>query len=398
MEMIAPMHETDTDTHWMRRALRLAERGRGRVEPNPLVGAVLVREGRILGEGFHATFGGEHAEAAALKHCREQGHDPSGATVYGTLEPCNHHGKQPPCADALIKANVQRVVVAMEDPFPQVQGSGLATLRDAGIELVTGVEKQAARWLNRGFLKRLDTGLPWVIAKWAQTVDGKIATRTGDSQWLSGEGSRTRVHQWRGEVDAIVVGPGTFEADNPQLTARHVPPKRIARRVVIAPPTETLTSSRLLQAEAPVTLAVDEAQVEAVQNGVAPEARGPVEVLALPREPHSTRLALPALMRHLADTHGATHVLVEGGAALIGSLLESQQLDELRVFMTPRLMGDDDAPAAVSGLFRDKVSDCTSVTLHETETIENDALLTYAVDAGSECPALLLDSSDRDQV
>src|SRR5262249_11759950 len=211
-----------TDHDYMTRALELAARGRGAVEPNPLVGAVVVRDGTIVGEGWHEKFGQAHAEVNALNRAGEKAR---GATLYVTLEPCCHFGKTPPCTEAVIRSGVRRVVVAMLDPFPQVAGQGASRLREAGIAVEVGVGEAgdfAARRLNAPYLKRLRTGRPWVHAKWAMTLDGKIATRTGQSKWITGEAARARVHELRGRMDAIIVGRGTLVADDPLLTARPV--------------------------------------------------------------------------------------------------------------------------------------------------------------------------------
>src|SRR5262245_52454147 len=214
---------------WMRRALELAERGRGAVEPNPLVGAVLVRDGALVGEGWHQRYGGPHAEVHALAAA---GPAARGATLHVTLEPCCHPGKTPPCTDAVLAAGVARVVAAMSDPFPRVAGGGLARLRAAGLEVEVGLCEAEACRLNAPYLKLLSRGRPWVHAKWAMTLDGKMATRTGDSKWIRGGGSRRLVHELRGRVDAVVVGLGTALADDPALTARP-PGPRVATRVVL---------------------------------------------------------------------------------------------------------------------------------------------------------------------
>src|SRR5947209_8912721 len=208
---------SDADWEWMRRALNLAERGRGAVEPNPLVGAVIVRDETAVGEGWHRQYGAAHAEVNALAEAGAAAH---GATLYVTLEPCCHHGKTPPCTDAVLRAGIGRVVAAMPDPFPQVAGKGAARLQAAGVAVEFGVCESEARRLNAPYLKLLATGRPYVHAKWAMTLDGKIATRTGDSKWISGDASRHLVHQLRGRMDAVVVGVGTALADDPLLTVR----------------------------------------------------------------------------------------------------------------------------------------------------------------------------------
>src|SRR5690606_10988967 len=249
-----PMSATETDRMWMRRALELAAGGRGYVAPNPMVGCMIVRDGAIVGEGFHGRFGGPHAEVEALRSLA----DPAlarGATAYVTLEPCCHIGKTPPCSDALITAGVARVVVALQDPFPRVSGGGLAQLRAAGIEVEVGVLQNEAEQLSAAYLKRLRSGRPWVIAKWAMTLDGRIATKTGDSQWISGEVSRGKVHRLRGLVDGVVVGAGTVAADDPVLTARP-PGPRTATRIVVAGSRLPGLDSRLIRTldEAPLLI------------------------------------------------------------------------------------------------------------------------------------------------
>ena len=211
------------------RALDLAERGRGYVEPNPLVGAVLVNDGRVVGEGWHERFGQAHAEINALARAGEAAR---GATCYVTLEPCCHVGKTPPCTDALIRAGVARVSAALEDPFPQVAGQGAQRLRAAGIPVGIGLCAREARRQNAPYLQLLRSGRPYVHAKWAMTLDGKIATRSGDSKWISNEASRRPVHELRGRMDAILVGIGTVLADDPMLTARPAGP-RVATRVIL---------------------------------------------------------------------------------------------------------------------------------------------------------------------
>src|SRR3954470_1207756 len=241
----------------MSHALALATRGQGCVEPNPMVGCVIVRDGEIVGEGWHEQFGGPHAEVNALDIAGERA---AGATVYVSLEPCCHEGKTPPCTRALIRAGVGRMVVAVNDPFPQVSGRGIAELEAAGIECEVGANGADAAWLLAPYRKLIATGRPWVIAKWAMTLDGKLATHTGDSQWISSETSRAIVHQLRGRVDAIVVGSRTACADNPLLTARPgnlADVKRIATRGVGDSAASISIESRLVQTatDIPVLLA-----------------------------------------------------------------------------------------------------------------------------------------------
>ncbi|MEQ9454996.1 MAG: bifunctional diaminohydroxyphosphoribosylaminopyrimidine deaminase/5-amino-6-(5-phosphoribosylamino)uracil reductase RibD [Phycisphaeraceae bacterium] len=339
-------HAPQPPSPWMARALELAARGLGRVEPNPMVGAVIVKHGRCIGEGWHRAFGGPHAEVEALNDAKRQGHDPAGSTCYVTLEPCSHVGKQPPCADALIRANVARVVAAMTDPHIKVSGGGFRKLQQANITTATGDGEEEARQLNRAWLKHLGTGLPWVIAKWAQTLDGKVATATGDSQWISNPTSRRRVHQLRARVDAIIVGVNTAIADNPQLTARDVPLHRTARRVIIDPNHRLPPHSKLLHDNGP-----------------------PVDSFTNPQN------ALETLGRQ----HHALNVLVEGGPTLIGSMIDDQLIDELWVFIAPKLLADHDAFSAARGKPRQLIQHATLLHLQHTEHLDGDLLLKYLV-------------------
>ncbi len=244
-----------TDQAHLRRALELAEGGRGRVSPNPLVGAVIVRGDQIIGEGFHAELGGPHAERAALADCRERGEDPAGATMYVTLEPCAHQGRQPPCVEAILEAGVARVVIASDDPTEKASGRGPGILRDGGVEVAfaSGAEATAARRLNQPFRKHARTGLPLVILKMAMSLDGQTSTHPDDSPWISGPESRELVHRWRSESDAIAVGIGTALADDPLLTAR-IDGARQPRRVVFDSQARLPLDSQLLQTldQAPV--------------------------------------------------------------------------------------------------------------------------------------------------
>ncbi|MFI5460378.1 MAG: bifunctional diaminohydroxyphosphoribosylaminopyrimidine deaminase/5-amino-6-(5-phosphoribosylamino)uracil reductase RibD [Isosphaerales bacterium] len=330
----------DEDVHWMRRALAEAERGRGSVEPNPLVGAVLIRDGRPVGIGHHARFGGAHAEVVALQ---EAGEAAAGATLYVTLEPCCHFGKTPPCTEAIIAAGIARVVVATGDPFAEVNGRGLTTLLAAGLAVEIGCEAEAARALNAPYLKRLTTGLPFVTAKWAMTLDGKSAAASGDSRWISSDLSRSLVHELRGRMDAIVVGSGTIEADDPLLTARP-PGPRCPVRVVLDSEARLPVSSRLVRSarQSPVLLAVTERaslarREQLVQLGC--------EVAGFPG---LGRVPIVPLLQELGR-RGMTNVLVEGGGQVLGSFLDERQVDAVDVFIAPLLEGGDHARTAARG-------------------------------------------------
>lgn len=363
-------------------ALALAEQGRGWVEPNPMVGCVLVRDGRELGRGYHERYGGPHAEAHAITDARTRGEDPSGATAYVTLEPCSHFGKTPPCADALVEAHIARAVVAMIDPHERVAGRGVERLREAGIEVKLGVCEAQARRLNEAFIKRVTTGLPWVTVKWASTLDGKTATHTGHSKWISSPASRRLVHELRARVDAVMVGVGTVLADDPQLTARDVEVRRTARRVVIDPELRTPPPSQLAlgssPGDPPITFAVSQEVYDGPVQRVKDYADHGIELMPLPRRANQY-LELEPLLRHLADAHNATNVLVEGGAALIGSMLDQGHIDQVLAFIAPKLLGDERGTSALTGLARDTIDDATTLELRNLQRIGDDVLLDYRV-------------------
>lgn len=371
------------DAGYMRRAIRLARRGEGYVEPNPMVGCVIVRDGAVVGEGYHRRFGGPHAEVEAL---RMAGAAARGATVYVTLEPCAHHGKTPPCAEALSEAGVGRVVIGAADPTAEA-GGGAERLTAAGIDVTTGVGGDAAGALIAPFAKRATSGLPYVILKWAMTADGAIATAAGHSQWISGERSRKLVHRWRGRVDAIMVGAGTARADDPMLTARGVRARRTARRVVIDPRLTIDASSQLVgTAETtPTTIAVSRAALdEQASRAEALRARG-VALLPLEGEADAAGVwPLEPVMRHLVEAHGATNVLVEGGAGLAGALLRAGLVDELRIFIGPAALGSGrhvppmTLPETIDPVRR--IDDATRLQLQGVRRFDNDVYLRYRVD------------------
>jgi diaminohydroxyphosphoribosylaminopyrimidine deaminase/5-amino-6-(5-phosphoribosylamino)uracil reductase len=327
---------TDEDRAHLRRALELAEGGRGRVSPNPLVGAVVVRAGETIGEGFHAGLGELHAEVAALADCRERGHDPTGATIYVTLEPCAHQGRQPPCTDAILAAGLARVVIGCDDPSEKASGLGPGILRDEGIEVefVDGSEAAIARRLIQPFRKRARTGLPLVTLKSAISLDGFTATTSGDSRWISGPESRALVHRWRAESDAVAVGIGTALADDPLLTARDVDAPRQPARVVF-------DSSARLPVDSALVRSIDQAPVY-----IFAEAGADPERVAALREAGAEVIELAGERgRRLADAlaelgrRQVTSLLVEGGAELAGSLLAAGEVDQLRVFVAPKVLG-----------------------------------------------------------
>jgi diaminohydroxyphosphoribosylaminopyrimidine deaminase/5-amino-6-(5-phosphoribosylamino)uracil reductase len=337
---------TDQDRLHLRRALDLAAGGHGRVSPNPMVGAVLVREGDVIGEGFHAELGGLHAETAALQDARGRGADPGGATMYVTLEPCAHEGRQPPCVDAILEAHLGRVVVASDDPTEKASGRGPEALRTSGIEVefADGEEAEAARLLNQAFRKHARTGRPLVALKSAVTLDGRVATAGGDSQWISSEGSRLMAHRWRAEADAVAVGIGTALADDPLLTAREVGTLRQPTRVVFDSEARLAPNSRLVRSvgEAPVVvIAAPAAPDDRVR---ALEAAGATVVVCEGEPPDRVRAGLAELGRR-----EITNLLLEGGPTLSGSFFDAGEIDELRVFIAPMVVGGMLARPLIAG-------------------------------------------------
>jgi diaminohydroxyphosphoribosylaminopyrimidine deaminase/5-amino-6-(5-phosphoribosylamino)uracil reductase len=356
---------TSADETWMRRAIELAERGRGYVEPNPLVGAVVVRAGQMVGEGWHEKYGQAHAEINALVAAGDAAH---GATLYVTLEPCCHQGKTPPCTEAVSRAGIVRVVAAIEDPFPQVAGQGAERLRATGIAVEFGVCAETARRQNAPYLTLLARGRPYVHAKWAMSLDGKIATHTGDSKWISSEGSRRLVHELRGRMDAIVVGIGTVLADNPLLTARP-PGSRTAARVVLDTNARLPLDSQLVQTahETPTLVAVT---VDAAPHGPATLRQRGCEVLTVP----GAAAGRPALAPLLAEfgRRRWTNVLVEGGAAVLGSFLDASLVDEVHVFIAPMLVGGREALTPIAGMGAATVQGALRFRAWQSEHVDGD--------------------------
>jgi diaminohydroxyphosphoribosylaminopyrimidine deaminase/5-amino-6-(5-phosphoribosylamino)uracil reductase len=324
-----------TDQLHLARAIELAESGRGKVSPNPLVGAVISREERVLGEGFHGWLGGPDAEVAAIDAAADQ--DLAGATLYVSLEPCCHHGRTPPCTEAITRAGIGRVVVASDDPSEHASGRGLGILRDEGIEVVVadGELAHRARLLNQSFRKHARTGRPWVLFKSAMTLDGKVATRTGDSKWISSEPSRELAHHWRAECDAVAVGIGTALADDPQLTARFEGVARQPTRVVFDSLARLPLDSKLVSAarRIPLTVVVSRAAPRAATDAL--HAHGADVIVATgENEPARVRSALDQL-----GADGVGSVLLEGGPHLAGAFFDAEEVDEIRLFLAPIVLG-----------------------------------------------------------
>jgi diaminohydroxyphosphoribosylaminopyrimidine deaminase/5-amino-6-(5-phosphoribosylamino)uracil reductase len=361
---------TERDLRHLNRTLELAARGRGHTSPNPLVGAVVVKNGKVIGEGFHAGAGLPHAEREALADCSD---DPAGATMYVSLEPCAHHGRTPPCTDAILEAGIARVVIASDDPTPKASGRGCGILRDEGVDvqLLDGDLAREARLLNQPFRKHARTGRPLVLFKSAMTLDGEVATRTGDSQWISGEMSRARAHRWRAEADAVAVGIGTALSDDPRLTARIEGVPKQPRRVVFDSEARLPLDSALVRSAADVPLILvcsRAAKRTAVQ---ALEAAG-VDVIVATGENESARV-VKAL-----DELGARDIqsiLLEGGPHLAGAFLEAGEIDEARIFVAPLLAGGRDARTALEGQGIEEIAGALRASELEVERIDDDVLV-----------------------
>jgi len=358
----------DIDRQFMRRALALAVQARGRTSRNPMVGAVIVRDGHIIGEGFHERAGEPHAEVSAI---HAAGDNISGATVYVTLEPCCHHGRTPPCTDLLIKHQPARVVVASQDPNPAVSGKGIAALRAAGIAVDSGVLEDDSRTLNEAFEKYITRKLPFVIAKCGMSLDGKIATRTGDSRWVTGEESRKLVHALRNEVDAILVGSRTVMIDDPSLTTRLSDGTSKDPVRVIVDADEYLAADRRVfvqDSNAPTWVAVPE--------GVA--FTGADEVIHVPDGLGGIDLA--ALMRELAARE-IVSVLIEGGGTTHASAFAAGIVDKVMFFIAPKIIGGRDAITAVEGEGAERMSDVVQLERMTARSVGEDILVEAYVKA-----------------
>jgi diaminohydroxyphosphoribosylaminopyrimidine deaminase/5-amino-6-(5-phosphoribosylamino)uracil reductase len=338
-----------------------------------MVGAVLVREGEVIGEGFHAAHGELHGERAAIEDARARGADPAGSTIYVTLEPCAHTGRQPPCTDAILDAGITRVVYASEDPTEKASGRGPGMLRDGGVEveLAGGPEAAAARLLNQPFRKRARTGRPLVTYKAAMSLDGRVASPTGDSRWISSTESRELVHRWRSECDAVAVGIGTALADDPLLTARLEEATRQPTRVVF-------DSRARLPLDSALAGSIDEAPLILICAPEAPSAardaleRAGVEVIVTPGRTPRDRLeaALSELgRREIQD------LLVEGGPTLAGTLFDAGEIDEMRFFIAPVLIGATEARAVLEGDGVARIAEGTRPLATSHEQIGEDILI-----------------------
>ncbi|MFM8252086.1 MAG: bifunctional diaminohydroxyphosphoribosylaminopyrimidine deaminase/5-amino-6-(5-phosphoribosylamino)uracil reductase RibD [Planctomycetota bacterium] len=375
---------SERDDFWMRQALEFAVRGRGAVEPNPLVGCVIVSPAaeittaesttadRLLGAGWHQRFGGPHAEIEALRAVAGANqHLLPQATLYVTLEPCCHHGKTPPCVEALLEQRVRRVVIGMQDPFPAVAGGGIRRLQEAGIVVDLGILESAVRKLNAPYLTRVTKSRPWFIAKWAQTLDGKIATRSGDSRWISQPASRAVVHELRGRMDAIVVGRGTVVQDDPLLTARP-PGPRTATRVVLDHHAQIPLDCQLVRTARTIPTLIMVAPSAPGDRLAALQAQG-CDVWQ--NTASGTAEELPVLAAEMAR-RGWTNVLLESGPTLLGAFQSAGLIDEVHVFVAPKLIGGAGAASAIGGAGIEQMADAWQLDDPQWRILDGDAYVT----------------------
>ena len=337
---------TPQDEFFMQHALALADRGMNTTTPNPRVGCVLVKDDQIVGEGWHERAGSPHAEVVAI--AAAGAHRAVGATAYVTLEPCSHFGKTPPCAQALLDAGVTRVVAAMEDPNPQVSGTGLAALRNSGMDVRCGLLAEQAADLNPGFIKRMTTGMPWVRAKTAASIDGRTALPDGTSQWITGITARDDGHAWRARACAVLTGIGTVRKDNPQMTVRAVDTPRQPLRVIVDTRFEIDTQAAVLAGgNSLLAVGVDLCAAAYSDKAAMLHDHG-VEVIQLPLESPQGKIDLSALMKHLAS-RGCNEIHVEGGAQLTGAMMRHDLIDEWLVYLAPVFLGEGRPIAAGIG-------------------------------------------------
>lgn len=359
-------------TLFMLRALELARKAEGYTSPNPMVGAVMVRDGHIVGEGFHQCAGAPHAEVEAL---REAGDAARGATLYVSLEPCNHYGRTPPCTDAIINAGITRVVFATSDPNPHVAGGGAHRLQQAGIEVISGVCEEQAQELNRFFFRHARTGRPYLIAKFAASLDGKIATHTGHSQWITGAAARERGHSLRHRVDAILVGVGTVVADNPRLTTRldQATPRHPIRIILDSTGWTPLDAHVLDPATPGQTIIATTSAMPHNREQALIAQNSAVEVLRLPATGEGT-VDIGALLDVLGRRQ-VQSVLVEGGSRVLGTCVDSGYVNEVWAFLAPLIIGGQDALSPVGGIGCSHLSDALRLTDVTIEMVGDDVLI-----------------------
>jgi len=357
----------DVDKKYMALALELAEKGRGKVEPNPMVGAVLVKDGEIVGKGYHQVFGGAHAEVYAI---HEGGTNSRGATLYVSMEPCAHYGKTAPCVDAIIKAGIKKVVAAIIDPNHITSGKGIQKLKGGGVEVVVGVMEMQAKRHNAPFFKLMQKGLPYVTVKWAMSIDGKIATHTGESRWITSDESRKYAHKIRGQMDGILVGINTVARDDPLLTCR-IEGWRNPKRIVV-------DSNALLPIHSRLLSTINEGEIIiAVNKNAQPNRVEKLEQLGckiVRTNDINGYVDLNELFQQLGEMK-LTNILVEGGSRVITSVIEGHLADKAMIFIAPIIIGGEGAKSPVLGTGINKISEAAEIDEVEIKRFSNDIVI-----------------------
>ncbi|MDF2612323.1 MAG: riboflavin biosynthesis protein RibD [Clostridia bacterium] len=354
---------------YMKRALELAQKGVGHVNPNPLVGAVIVKNEKIIGEGYHQVYGGPHAEINAFRNARE---DVRGATMYVTLEPCSHYGKTPPCALAILDRGIKKVVIAQEDPNPEVEGRGIKLLKEHGIEVVTGVLEEESKKLNEIFLKYITTNLPFCILKTAMTLDGKIATRAGDSKWITNEVSRSYVHSLRNRVSGIMVGANTILQDDPFLNTRlKEGDTKDPVRIIVDTSAKIFLEANVLNMESNAHTIIAATEIAKKEKLKALESKG-AEIIITPLTDNGVDLKY--LMKELGKRK-IDSVLLEGGSELNYSALEANIVDKVNAFIAPKIIGGREAKTSVGGLGRTLMKDAIILNDIKVQSFGEDIMI-----------------------
>ncbi|MBN1552589.1 bifunctional diaminohydroxyphosphoribosylaminopyrimidine deaminase/5-amino-6-(5-phosphoribosylamino)uracil reductase RibD [bacterium] len=359
-----------TDTHWMRKALALARSVQGKTHPNPTVGCVIVKNNRLLGQGYHKFAGAPHAEIDALTSCGNN--SASGATCYITMEPCNHFGRTPPCTDALIKSGIKRVVIALRDPNPEVTGGGIEKLKAHGIDVSVGIEEEKARKLNEAWIKWIQTGLPFVIIKIAASLDGKVATKTGDSKWITGEKSRHYVHRLRQRVSCVMIGSGTVLSDDPLLTVRKLYPKGPnPLRLIADSRLRSPLQAKIFQNQTDAKTIIATAHSSDTEKKIKLTTQG-IEIIELSKSKNG--IDLEELLQLLGKKH-IESILVEGGPTLAMSFIQSGLADKVLFFIAPLLIGGKNARCALEGEGFDLLAEAPVVKRCDVRRIGRDILV-----------------------
>lgn len=352
---------------YMTHAINLAEKGKGSVNPNPLVGSVIVKNGKIIGEGYHEKFGSAHAEVNAFNHATE---DPEGADMYVTLEPCSHYGKTPPCALKIIEKKVKRVFISQLDPNPLVSGKGVKLLKDAGIEVFVGINEEESKKQNEIFLKYIQTKKPFVALKYAMTLDGKIATRSKDSKWITNEKSRAFVHDLRNEYQAILVGANTILADDPMLTTRRDVPSRNPIRIILDPELVINLDAHVVKTAQNIrTIIYTSRQVDLTKMALLKEKN--VEIYQMDATPNFN---LNEVVSHIGQL-SIDSVLVEGGSFVHAKMIEENIADKAYVFIAPKIIGGKEALTPIGGIGVDKMSEAYQLKNITMKTFDDDILI-----------------------